>query len=91
MAEKMNISFHSLHAVVHALGKRKGKEKKVAYEKSVLTRILKNALGGNSLTTVILNCSPASLFAKETISTLKMGELFGRIENNICLNEFVKC
>jgi hypothetical protein len=43
----------------------------VPYRESKLTFILRNALGGNSKTTMIAALSPASVNYEETLSTLR--------------------
>lgn len=43
----------------------------MSYRDSVLTRILQNALGGNSKTTMICAISPALDNYEETLSTLR--------------------
>lgn len=50
-----------------------GKSTHVPYRDSKLTRILQESLGGNSKTTLIINCSPSSYNDAETISTLRFG------------------
>ena len=50
-----------------------GKSTHVPYRDSKLTRILQESLGGNSRTTLIINCSPSSYNEAETLSTLRFG------------------
>lgn len=45
----------------------------IPYRDSKLTRILQESLGGNSRTTIIICCSPASFNECETKSTLDFG------------------
>ena len=47
----------------------------VPYRDSVLTKLLKNALGGNSKTIMIAALSPADINYEETLSTLRFGEM----------------
>jgi kinesin family protein 5 len=51
-----------------------GKSTHIPYRDSKLTRILQESLGGNSRTTLIINCSPSSFNYSETMSTLRFGE-----------------
>ena len=44
------------------------------YRDSVLTKLLMNALGGNSKTVMIAAISPADINFDETLSTLRYGE-----------------
>lgn len=48
----------------------------VPYRDSKLTRILQESLGGNSRTTIVICCSPASYNEGETKSTLLFGQRF---------------
>lgn len=52
----------------------------VPYRDSKLTRLLQNALGGDSRTALVVNCSPSSLSASETLSTLRFGRRAKRIK-----------
>jgi hypothetical protein len=66
-----------------------GKEKKavVPYRDSALTRILQNALGGNSKTIMICAISPASMNFEETLSTLRYADRAKKIVNKAVVNE----
>ena len=68
-----------------------GKEKKaiVPYRDSNLTRILQNALGGNSKTIMICAVSPATLNFEETLSTLRYADNAKKIKNKAVINESV--
>jgi kinesin family protein 5 len=58
----------------------------VPYRDSKLTRILQESLGGNSRTTLIINCSPSSYNEAETISTLRFGVRAKSIKNKAKVN-----
>lgn len=58
----------------------------VPYRDSKLTRILQESLGGNSRTTLIINCSPSSYNEAETISTLRFGMRAKSITNKAKVN-----
>ena len=66
-----------------------GKDKKaiVPYRDSALTRILQNALGGNSKTIMICAISPASMNYEETLSTLRYADRAKKIVNKAVVNE----
>jgi len=66
-----------------------GKEKKtvVPYRDSALTRILQNALGGNSKTIMICAISPASINYEESLSTLRYADRAKKIQNKAVINE----
>uniref|UniRef100_A0A914RSW8 Kinesin-like protein n=1 Tax=Parascaris equorum TaxID=6256 RepID=A0A914RSW8_PAREQ len=59
----------------------------VPYRDSKLTRILQESLGGNSRTTVVICCSPASSNEAETKSTLMFGQRAKTIKNVVVVNE----
>ena len=52
-----------------------------------MTRILQESLGGNSRTTLIINCSPASYNEAETLSTLRFGMRAKSIKNQARVNK----
>lgn len=56
------------------------------YRDSKLTRILQESLGGNSRTTLIINCSPSSYNEAESISTLRFGARAKTIKNKAKVN-----
>ena len=73
----INQSLSCLSNCIHALAeKAMGKNVKVPYRESVLTRLLMNSLGGNSKTAMIANISPADVNYDETLSTLRYGSCF---------------
>lgn len=57
------------------------------YRDSKLTRILQESLGGNSRTTIVICCSPASYNEAETKSTLLFGQRAKTIKNVVVVNE----
>ena len=65
----------------------KGKKDIVPYRDSALTRILQNALGGNSKTIMICAISPASMNYEETLSTLRYADRAKKIVNKAVVNE----
>lgn len=58
----------------------------IPYRDSKLTRILQESLGGNSRTTLIINCSPSSYNEAETLSTLRFGVRAKTIKNKAKVN-----
>ncbi|ORY21594.1 P-loop containing nucleoside triphosphate hydrolase protein [Naematelia encephala] len=62
------------------------KSSHVPYRDSKLTRILQESLGGNSRTTLIINCSPATYNEAETLSTLRFGMRAKSIKNKARVN-----
>ncbi|XP_054804383.1 kinesin-like protein KIN-1 isoform X1 [Prosopis cineraria] len=73
-AKSINKSLSALGNVINALTcGLPGKVNHIPYRDSKLTRILQDALGGNSRTALLCCCSPSSLNAPETLSTLRFG------------------
>ncbi|KAF7304924.1 Kinesin heavy chain [Mycena kentingensis (nom. inval.)] len=83
-AKKINKSLSALGMVINAL--TDPKVKYIPYRDSKLTRILQESLGGNSRTTLIINCSPSSYNETETISTLRFGIRAKSIKNQARVN-----
>ena len=83
-AKKINKSLSALGMVINAL--TDGKSTHVPYRDSKLTRILQESLGGNSRTTLIVNCSPSSYNDAETVSTLRFGMRAKTIKNKAKIN-----
>eukprot|EP00118_Oscarella_pearsei_P013302 m.105220 g.105220 ORF g.105220 m.105220 type:complete len:1030 (+) comp37217_c0_seq30:391-3480(+) len=59
----------------------------VPYRDSVLTKLLKNALGGNSKTIMIAAISPADINYEETLSTLRYADRAKQIKTKAVVNE----
>lgn len=83
-AKKINSSLSSLGNVINAL--TDGKSHHIPYRDSKLTRILQESLGGNSRTSLIINCSPSKTNAFETLSTLRFGSRAKKIKNKAHIN-----
>ena len=83
-AIQINKSLSALGNTICAL--TDGKTSHVRYRDSKLTRLLQDSLGGNSYTTLVLCCSPATVHASETLSTLRFGARAKLVENKIVLN-----
>ncbi|KAN0028672.1 hypothetical protein ACTFIV_010521 [Dictyostelium citrinum] len=84
-AKMINKSLSSLGNVINAL--TDGKSTHIPYRDSKLTRVLQESLGGNSRTTLIINCSPSSYNEAETISTLRFGSRAKNIKNKAKINQ----
>ena len=86
----INKSLLILGNVINALAdKATGKKKDILppYRDSALTRILQNALGGNSKTVMICALSPAFINFEETLSTLRYADRAKKIQNKAVINE----
>ncbi|KAF1959111.1 kinesin-domain-containing protein [Byssothecium circinans] len=87
---EINRSLSTLGRVIASLadismGKKKAGQ--VPYRDSVLTWLLKDSLGGNSLTAMIAAISPADINFEETLSTLRYADSAKRIKNHAVVNE----
>lgn len=86
----INKSLSALGQVIKVLAdKSTGKPSNavVPYRNSALTRILQNALGGNSKTLMICALSPAGSNYEETLSTLRYADRAKSIKNKAVVNE----
>ncbi|XP_051283371.1 stAR-related lipid transfer protein 9 isoform X2 [Dicentrarchus labrax] len=91
----INKSLVTLGSVISALadlsvGGQSTKKKKqifIPYRDSVLTWLLKDSLGGNSMTTMIATVSPADVNYGETLSTLRYASRAKNIVNSPTVNE----
>ncbi|KAK3122583.1 hypothetical protein QOZ80_8AG0615560 [Eleusine coracana subsp. coracana] len=70
-AKTINKSLSALGNVINAL--TTGKQSHVPFRDSKLTRILQDALGGNSRAALLCCCSPSPSNAPESLSTLRFG------------------
>lgn len=89
---EINRSLSTLGRVIAALAdlstvKKKKAASQVPYRDSVLTWLLKDSLGGNSMTAMIAAISPADINYDETISTLRYADSAKRIKNHAVVNE----
>ena len=88
---EINRSLSTLGRVIAALadlsmGKKKNMNM-VPYRDSILTWLLKDSLGGNSMTAMIAAISPADINFEETLSTLRYADSAKRIKNHAVVNE----
>eukprot|EP00301_Raphidiophrys_heterophryoidea_P024641 c8069_g1_i1.p1 GENE.c8069_g1_i1~~c8069_g1_i1.p1 ORF type:complete len:1191 (-),score=323.79 c8069_g1_i1:188-3760(-) len=83
-AKKINLSLTSLSQCINALSS--GKNQHVPYRTSKLTRLLQESLGGNSKTTLVVNCSPSPDNCDETVATLRFAERCATIKNAVKAN-----
>ncbi|KAI1104763.1 kinesin heavy chain [Jackrogersella minutella] len=90
---EINRSLSTLGRVIAALAdlstgkKKKGPGGTVPYRDSILTWLLKDSLGGNSMTAMIAAISPADINYDETLSTLRYADSAKRIKNHAVVNE----
>ena len=84
-AAGINKSLSSLGNCINALTE-KGRSH-IPYRDSKLTWLMRDSLGGNAKTTLIVTCSPHETNLDETISTLRFAERAKRIENSVKINK----
>lgn len=84
-AKKINQSLSALGNCINALTKQKRGH--VPFRDSKLTFILRESLGGNSKTTLVVNCSPDKFNIDETISTLQFAQRAKMIKNSVSVNK----
>ena len=86
-AKKINKSLSSLGNVINALTcESSTATTHIPYRDSKLTRILQDALGGNSKTFLVVTLSPGQEDYEESVSTLRFGERAKSIKNQAIIN-----
>eukprot|EP00353_Schmidingerella_taraikaensis_P004442 CAMPEP_0185588116 /NCGR_PEP_ID=MMETSP0434-20130131/51929_1 /TAXON_ID=626734 ORGANISM="Favella taraikaensis, Strain Fe Narragansett Bay" /NCGR_SAMPLE_ID=MMETSP0434 /ASSEMBLY_ACC=CAM_ASM_000379 /LENGTH=141 /DNA_ID=CAMNT_0028210553 /DNA_START=116 /DNA_END=538 /DNA_ORIENTATION=- len=80
---KINQSLSFLGECISALVDRK---KHIPFRNSMLTKLLKDALGGNSKTTLICTSSKQMVHLEESISTLNFAQRAKKIKTNAAAN-----
>ncbi|KIH45898.1 kinesin motor domain protein, partial [Ancylostoma duodenale] len=86
-AININLSLTVLGRVIRTLSSVNRGDGHVPYRDSKLTHILRDSLGGNSRTAVIVNLHPDKSYFTETLSTLKFSSDCRKIENTVRANE----
>ena len=86
----INKSLFVLANVINKLVEvQQGKKTYIPYRDSKLTRLLSQALGGNSLTTIICTVSPASINYYQTLSTLRFATRAKSVKLRVTNNEYI--
>lgn len=83
-AVSINTSLFHLRLAVQQIVE---KARVVAYNNDPLTKFLKDSLGGNSLTSVIVCCSPSKIHRRETANTLVFGSSMQNVKNSLQANK----
>lgn len=83
-AKKINSSLSALGNCIHALTDEHRSH--VPYRDSKLTYLLKDSLGGNTKTALIVACSPAARNGEETYGTLQFAQRAKLVKNNVSVN-----
>lgn len=83
-AQMINKSLACLNSMVAGVvAAQSGKEVEVPRASSKVTRILRDAFGGNCRTSLIITASPASYNIDESIRTMKFGSCCQSIQNHV--------
>ncbi|CAE7202411.1 unnamed protein product, partial [Symbiodinium pilosum] len=82
-AKNINKSLLALGQVIYALAH---KQKHVPYRDSKLTQLLRNCLGGNARTAVLIAVSPHVDNAGESLSSMRFGARASLVENSASEN-----
>ncbi|GMT01087.1 hypothetical protein PENTCL1PPCAC_30672, partial [Pristionchus entomophagus] len=85
----INKSLLTLKIVINKLSERKSNGF-IPFRNSMLTHILKDSLGGNARTAVMINLHPDKKYYSETLSTLLFSAEVRTIENKVVVNEDLK-
>ncbi|EFO61016.1 Kinesin-16 [Giardia lamblia P15] len=89
-AKRINSSLTVLGNVISALiAQSQGKRSHIPYRDSKLTRVLQDSLGGNCISVLCTNISPASSCFQESLNTLKFADRAKQIKNKVGVNETV--
>eukprot|EP01084_Bolivina_argentea_P254450 427760_1 len=83
-AKSINKSLSVLGMVINALSS--GKQKHVPFQDSMLTHLLRDSLGGNCKTTVLVTVSPHKYNRVETINSLRFGRRCKLVRNKASVN-----
>jgi len=84
-AQAINQSLTVLRAVIDAIGKGNGKH--IPYRDSKLTMVLKDSLGGNTKTTIMIAVSPHVYNLPETLTSLQFGKRAKFMKNKVISNK----
>lgn len=82
-AKKINASLSTLGKVISSIAKNANH---IPFRDSKLTRLLKESLGGNNKTTLIVNCSMHHSQMEETLSTMRFAQSAKLIQNKVKVN-----
>ncbi|XP_053688914.1 chromosome-associated kinesin KIF4-like [Sabethes cyaneus] len=83
----INKGLLALGNVIAALASTKSTKSYISYRDSKLTRLLRNSLGGNSITLMMACVSPSDYNLEETLSTLRYADRALKIRNKPTINE----
>ena len=79
----INSSLQNLGNVIELASKPDVSLEAIPYESNLLTALMKDSIGGNSYTFMIVNVSPSEYDKKETIDSLRFAKTTGQIVNRV--------
>ena len=82
----INTSLFYLCQVIYKLSEKQAQNTHIPYRNSNLTKILRNSIGGNSLTSIVCTASPCFSCYEMTQSTLQLATLAKTIINKAIIN-----
>jgi kinesin family protein 18/19 len=82
----INRSLLALGNCINALAGNSSRKGYIPYRDSKLTRLLKDSLGGNCRTVMIVTTSPSHLYQEETLNTLKYANRAKNIKTSVHRN-----
>ena len=85
-AKKIVQSLFALKKTIRALASN---QPFVPYQDSVLTKLLRDSIGGNSKTTIVVTASPHEYNRSETLSTFRFAEMAKKIQNDASVNRLM--
>ena len=65
------------------------KRENIIYENSILTNVLKESLGGNTKTSMLINISPYNINVIDSFQSINIGVKMKNIRNNPIINEVI--
>ncbi|KPI89827.1 putative kinesin [Leptomonas seymouri] len=86
-AKDINLSLFTLGCVIECLSDGKRRGIKPPYRDSILTKLLRDAFGGNSKTTMVCTIGPCESHRSQTIQTLYYAAKARRVVNKPCVKE----
>eukprot|EP00049_Salpingoeca_infusionum_P010015 m.169896 g.169896 ORF g.169896 m.169896 type:complete len:760 (-) comp14513_c1_seq3:2610-4889(-) len=89
-AKHINLSLHYLEAVIIALQQQSskgGSKKHIPYRNSLLTKLLRDSLGGNCLTAMVATISSVQSNKSESVSTCRFAQRVALVDNDARRNE----
>jgi Kinesin motor domain len=83
-ASTINLSLTSLSQVIRGLSR---KDPHIPYRNSALTHLLRDSMGGNSQTVILLHCIEGESSVSDTLNTLEFGQRAQNVCNQVRVNK----